>query len=389
MRGAGAGNLFRARKPDEQGRVTSIELFYDLVFVFAITQLSHLLLAHFTLRGVFETTLLLLAVWWVWIYTSWTTNWLDPERTPVRLLLVLLTLAGLVLSATIPKAFETRGLAFAGAYVAMQLGRTAFVMWATASQNRALLRTFQRIFAWFLAAAVLWIAGGFVEGDARLAIWSAAVALEYMGPAFRFRTPGLGASALSDWTIEGGHFAERCGLFIIIALGESVVVTGATFSQSAWVVETSAALAITFAGSVAMWWIYFDRAAEAGSHRLIRVADPGGLARIAYTYFHLPIVAGIILTAVADDMILAHPTGALGAPMVIATVGGPLLFLLGNILFKRMIRGWIQLSHLGGIALLLAMVPAAPWLPPVAFGALVALVLVIVAVWETLTLPQA
>src|SRR5262245_16468349 len=113
------GNLLRVREAHAHSRVTYVELFFDLVFVFAITQLSHLLLEHLTLGGLVQTTLLLMAVWWVWIYTSWVTNWLDPEKIPVRLLLFALMLAGLVLSTSIPEAFESKGLAFAGAYVVM------------------------------------------------------------------------------------------------------------------------------------------------------------------------------------------------------------------------------------------------------------------------------
>ena len=122
------GALFRQYLPHQRNRVTYAELFFDLVFVFAVTQISHTLLGRFTLLGALQTTLLFLAVWWVWVYTSWVTNWLDPERTPVRILLFLLMLGGLVLSTSIPKAFESRGLWFAIAYAAMQVGRTAFLL---------------------------------------------------------------------------------------------------------------------------------------------------------------------------------------------------------------------------------------------------------------------
>src|SRR6202000_304667 len=122
------GTLFRVIEPDRPSRVTNAELFFDLVFLFAITQLSHMLLGRFTALGAVQVTLLFLAVWWVWVYTTWITNWLDPEPTPVRILLFLLMLGGLVLSTSIPQAFEGRGIWFASAYAAMQVGRTTFLL---------------------------------------------------------------------------------------------------------------------------------------------------------------------------------------------------------------------------------------------------------------------
>jgi low temperature requirement protein LtrA len=163
--------LLRLRRGHEHNRVTYVELFFDLVFVFAVTQLSHALIEHLSWQGLVETTLLLMAVWWVWIYTSWVTNWLDPERTPVRLMLFVLMLAGLVLSTSIPKAFEAKGLAFAGAYVFMQVGRSLFMLWALSGQNEANYRNFLRITAWLVLSGMFWLAGAFAEAGLRLALW--------------------------------------------------------------------------------------------------------------------------------------------------------------------------------------------------------------------------
>src|ERR1700710_2115117 len=150
------GALFRAYAPHQHSRVTYAELFFDLVFVFAVTQISHTLLGRFTPLGVMQTTLLFLGVWWVWVYTAWITNWLNPELTPVRILLFMLMLGGLVLSTSIPKAFESRGLWFALAYAAMQVGRTVFLL-ASTPPGRALARmNAVRILAWLLMSAVFW-----------------------------------------------------------------------------------------------------------------------------------------------------------------------------------------------------------------------------------------
>ena len=152
--------------PNQHSRVTYAELFFDLVFVFAITQISHILLAHFTPLGALQTTLLFLAVWWVWVYTTWITNWLDPELTPVRMLLFVLMLGGLVLSTSIPQAFEARGLWFALAYAAMQVGRTIFLAGVDAARRRDSARMNAiRILVWLSVSAVFWIAGGFAEGQ--------------------------------------------------------------------------------------------------------------------------------------------------------------------------------------------------------------------------------
>jgi low temperature requirement protein LtrA len=391
MSGVGAPSqqrpsLLRAKSPHGHHRVTFVELFFDLVFVFAVTQVSHTMLAHFTPLGVFQTLVLLLAVWWVWIYTSWVTNWLDPEKLPVRLLLFVLMIAGLVMSTAIPKAFETRGLAFAGAYAFMQVGRSTFMLCAVWKSDAVLKENFQRIVIWLAIPAVFWIAGAFAAPDLRLQLWIVALVIEYLGALVRFWVPGLGASSTTDWNVEGGHLAERCGLFIIIALGESIVVTGATFSEHDWNAGTVGAFVSACVAAIAMWWIYFHKGADAGAERISHSDDPGRMARLAYTYLHLLIVAGIIVTAVGDELVLAHPGGLADAKAVISLIGGPLLFMIGVILFKHTIHGWYQLSHIAGIGGLVGLIPLSFLLSPLTLSAATSLVLVVVCVWEAMSL---
>ncbi|HKY86859.1 MAG TPA: low temperature requirement protein A [Pseudorhodoplanes sp.] len=378
--------LLRERKPHEHSKVTFVELFFDLIFVFAITQLSRYLLEHFTVAGVLETALMLAAVWWVWIYTSWATNWLDPQTTPVRVVLFVLMLAGLVLSTSIPEAFGTRAASFAGAYVLMQAGRCVFMLWALRRHDGGNYRNFQRITSWFALSALFWIAGMFAGGQMRFALWALALAIEYAAPAAGFWTPGLGRSRSVEWDISGAHIAERCGLFIIIALGESILVTGATFGKMDWMAATAAAFAIAFIGSVAMWWIYFNIGAERATEYIAASDDPGRHARVAYTYTHLLPVAGIIVTAVSDELVLAHPGGHVDFKTAVTTVGGPALFLVGNLIFKRMLAGSRGLSHMVGLGLLVLAAPAALIVPPLALGAIASAILVIVAIWETRSL---
>jgi low temperature requirement protein LtrA len=380
------GALFRRSGPNQHSRVTYAELLFDLVFVFAVTQISHTLLGRFTPLGALQTTLLFLAVWWVWVYTSWVTNWLNPELTPVRILLFLLMLGGLVLSTSIPKAFEGRGLWFALAYAAMQVGRTVFWLVSTPPTRPLARMNAIRVLMWLSASAVFWIAGGVAQGHSRLIFWGVALGIEYISPAVRFWIPRYGASTLADWVIEGGHMAERCAGFIIIALGESIVVTGATFADLSWTAETVAAFASAFVSAIAMWWIYFHRGAEAGSEQISRSSEPGRLARLAYTYLHMPIVAGIILSAVADELVLTHPADHSDPKTVLSAIGGPLLFLIGTILFKHTFRGFLQLSHGVGIVVLAVLACFASDLSPLMLSILTSAIMIMVAVWESVSL---
>jgi low temperature requirement protein LtrA len=372
----------RKRGGHDSGRVTYVELFFDLVFVFAVTRLSHGLLHHLTPLGAVETGMLMMAVWWAWIYTSWITNWLDPEHGPVRLMLFALMAAGLVLSASIPTAFSERGLSFACAFVFMQVGRSVFMLWALKRHDDGNYRNFLRITLWLVLSGLFWIAGGLADGHTRLWLWAAAVAIEYIMPAAGMWVPGLGRSTTADWTIDGGHLAERCALFVIIALGESVLVTGATFADMPWSLATFGAFAVTFVGSVAMWLVYFNIGAERGSKRIAQSRDPGRLARSGYTYLHIVIVAGIIVSAVADELVLSHPAGHTDLRSLLVIVGGPALYLVGTALFKTLTAPVIPLSHLIGLGLLAVVSSAGMAASPVVLSAGTAATLIVVAVWE-------
>ncbi|MFB9268193.1 low temperature requirement protein A [Bradyrhizobium erythrophlei] len=380
------GAMFRVIVPNQHSRVTNAELFYDLVFVYAVTQLSHTLLAHFSLIGAVHVTLLFLAVWWVWVFTTWVTNWLDPELTPVRVMLFLMMLGGLVLSTSIPTAFEGRGLWFAGAYAAMQIGRTLFWLLVTPSHRTLVRHNAIRILVWLSASAVFWILGGLAEGQSRLWFWVVAVAIEYVAPAVRFWTPGLGFSSVEAWAVEGGHMAERCAGFIIIALGEAIVVNAATFADLTWTTGSVGAFLSAFVGSIAMWWIYFHKGAEAGSAAISQSQETGRMARLAYTYLHMPIVGGIILAAVADEVVLKHPAGHSDLKTVFSAVGGPLLFLVGTILFKHSIRGFLQLSHGVGIVALAVTAYFAGEMSPLMLSIVTTAIMIVVAAWESISL---
>ena len=209
-----------------------------------------------------------------------------------------------------------------------------------------------------------------------------ALGLEFISPSFGFWVPGLGRSTTADWNVEGGHMSERCALFIIIALGESILVTGATFSGLDWAPATVAAFVASFLGSLAMWWLYFDTSAEFGSTVISTSGDPGRLARLAYTYIHLFMVAGVIVSAVADEFVLAHPTGHTDVKTAVSVLGGTALYLIGITLFKWAIAGRFPMSHLIALTALALLAATTEVVSPVLLIAATTFVLVALAVWE-------
>jgi len=318
----------------------------------------------------------------------------------VRLCLFLMMIAGLLLSVSIPRAFGDLALVFAIPYVLMQVGRTAFFLWAARSAPLELRRNFQRILLWLIFSGIFWIAGGLVPAY-QMTLWTIALGIELLGPAVGFWIPrlggywlfSLGRSDPATWNISGAHLAERCGLFVIIALGESLLMSGVAFSSLEWTVASLTALASAALGSILMWWIYFDTGASNAHHRIARSATPGRQGRLAYTYLHTLIVAGIIVCAVADELVLAS-TGdhAPHGPAWVVILAGPMIYVTGVALFKWVTNDRLTppLSHMVGIVLLLALVlPArAHLLSPLALGVAATLVLLVVAVWESIALSR-
>lgn len=370
--------------------VTHIELFFDLVFVFAITQISHHLLVHLSPMGALEGLVMLLAVWWVWIYTSWSTNWLDGNRAAVRLLLLTMMLGGIALSAAIPKAFGSSGPLFAMAYLALQIGRSTFLTLAARRESAARTRNSLRITFWFLLSAPFWLWGAWQDPVLRLAAWSVALTIEYLGPSRGFATPGLGRSTSSDWRISGQHMAERCALFIIISLGEAVLVTGVAYGGMVQTNGSTLALVASFIGSAAMWWIYFDIGAKRGAKMMSESEDIGLIARDAYTYLHIVIVAGIVVTAVADGLMLNRPADPVTTPFLSVVYGGPILFLAGCAAFKRASSTLHlpPLSHGVGLLLLIgsAVLSWGQGLTTLEASALATGALILTSLWEWLSL---
>jgi len=370
------------RRAGEEQRATSLELFFDLVFVFAITQVSHILLDDLTWRGAGRALLALLVVWCAWNYTAWVTNELDPDAVAVRLLLLALMLASLLLAVAIPGAFGAHALLFAVSYVAIQVGRHTFLTFAAADRGTLERERAGRILAWFVASGVLWLAGALAGSGARPALWIAALAVDYVAPLCFYWVPGRPRLQASTWEVSTAHFAERFQLFVIIALGETIVITGATTARLELDASRLTALALAFAGSAALWWLYFDYVARIAERRLELAEDRTKLARDGYTYLHAVLVAGVVLTAVGDELVIAHPTDRLTHAELLAVVSGPALYLLGHALFRLRMAGSLSTKRLLGAAGCMAAALVGLVTPALVVAAVVVAVLVAVIVAE-------
>ena len=367
------------RDRDVAQRVSFLELFFDLVYVFAVTRLSHMLLSHLSWTGAGETLVLLTAVWWAWNFTAWFSNWFDPEQLSVRLVIIAIMFASLVMSAALPYAFGAHGLEFVLAYLAIQIGRHTFVV--VRLRGHWLAREYGRALVWFGASAVAWLAGALVHGVAlRGGLWALAVLIEYGGAGVGFPVPGLGRASTSGWTISAEHLVERCRLFVIIALGESVVITGATFGDASPGTARFSAFATAFVAVVTMWWIYFALAGGPTDSAVESASNPG-LLGLRITYVHVPIAAGIIVSAVGDELVIAGPvTHRTSLTESLVLVAGPALFLAGHALFKRLMFGYVNRPRVLAVVVLAVLIPLGTLVPPLAVALAATAVLVAVAV---------
>jgi low temperature requirement protein LtrA len=357
---------------------TSIEVFFDLVYAFAVTQLSHHLLNHATLEGALQTVLLLTMVWWVWLLTTGVTNWLNPNHLAVRLLLVSLMLVSLVMSASLPDAFGDRGLAVGCAYAALQIGRGSFAVLALRGDR--LHRNAERVLSWSIVGGAFAVSGGIVQGNLRELLWVCAVGIEIVGGMVGNYTPGLGRSTTREWDIEGAHIAERCQSFVMIALGESIVVIGAGLAGQASVSPVGlATLTIAFAGAVAIWWMYFARSAAEATRVLAASPDPGRLGRDAYAYIHPLMIGGIIAVAAGDSGALANPLSNASGATTAMLLGGTVLFLAGHLMFKWTLWHTFSWTRAAAIAVLGGLLMVGPLVPSLAVAASAAGVVILVA----------
>lgn len=369
------------QRDGRHARVSFEELFFDLVYVFAVTQLAHLLLHHLSWAGAVEALILWFAVWLGWQYTSWMTNWFDPETPRIRALLFGTMLLALWMAASLPEAFGSRGWVFAAVYATMQVLLPAWVL-LHLPRAHPLAANYRRILGWMLIAAVFWIAGAFADHTLRIALWGAAVLCAYVSPMIGFALPGLGRSRTQDWTIEGGHLAERCGLFVIVALGETVLASGVSLARAGdWNLDTVLAFASTFASTLALWWLYFGTSNKAATRVITQSADPGRIGAY-FHYAHVILVAGIIVTAVGHDLVLGHPHDRPATAQLVALFAGPAIYLLGSAVYKKVVYGVLPMSHVTGAFALLGIGLVVQDASLLVTGGLATAVLLAVGFWE-------
>jgi low temperature requirement protein LtrA len=375
-----------SRAPGAERVVTPLELFFDLVYVFAIGQLSHHLLEHVYLRTGAETVIMALAVIYAWYMATWAANWLDPDRLPARLYLVGLMFASLLISAAIPDAFDGRAWLFVTGYLLLQVGRSAFLI--VALRGRALGEHFVNDLVWELLTGGLWVAGAIADGDARLALWGLAVVATHGGAWALQWLPGRGRRVdLAHTEITGEHLIERFRLFFIVALGETVLLMGDAFTDEPFELERLLALAIAFTGTVALWWCTFQRVEGIGLEAVESAEDAGAVGWQG-TWTLTLIVLAVIGIAVGDELAIAHPGDDATLGFTILAFGGPAVFLLAQGFFLRGALGHVPRSRpLGLAALAILAVATAPLTLIVGIAASSA-VLVAVAVADTVATTQ-
>jgi low temperature requirement protein LtrA len=361
--------------------VTTVELFFDLVYVFAVTQTSHMILSDLTVAEVGRAAFLLLIVWWAWIYTTWMANWFDPSSPAVRGVLTGVMLVSLLMAAALPGAFGSDGVLFAISYVVLQVGRNVAAA-SLLDRDHRLRDVFERLVGWSAASGLLWLAGAAVSGDRRLLLWIPAVALDLVAPFAGYWLPGRGGAATTDYDIDPVHFTDRCQGFIIIALGESIVLTGATAAHAGLTSTVVLCLGIAFVETAALWWLYFCAIAERSRQLMASAEDPGRLARDAYTYLHAPIVAGIIAVAVGDDLLIVDPGAALHGVGLAMVLGGPALYLVGESLFRLRLTGTANAQRFAVAVILVLLAPVGAQISALALSAMVATLLSALAIWE-------
>lgn len=359
--------------PSEMRRLGWIELLFDIVFVFAFTQLSATMFAHLTWAGIAQTLVLVAAFWWVWVFTSWTTNRLEADQPPIQLILIAIMLGASVMGAAALDAYNGTGLIFASTYVVIQLGRTLFVTIFLRGQQVALGNP--SLIIWFTLTGALWIVGAMTHGTARIAWWTAAVGLTYVMARTGFRFPGLSTGWTGDMKVSEKHMAERYQQIIIVALGEKVLAAGLNFTEYDFEAPRSTAFVVSFVTTILLWRIYFFKSGSLIAEAIASAPKPAALTR-SISYAHLIMFTGIIISSLGEKIIVVYADLDAELLWVVVIVGGPALFLIGRERLDYLSFQTMSRSGLIGIAVLAAITPAMISLPAPLVTTIVNLVLI-------------
>ena len=346
--------------PEQKYEVTPLELFFDLVFAFALSQLSLHLLTHLSWRGAVETLVMLLAIFAVWFTTSWSATMIRADQSRTRWLLLVVMLLGLFMIASVTKAFTTSGWAFVIPLLLIQLGRT---VWTFVNSTDAVLREhYFRMLLWVIATTPFWIAGAAVSPETRVFWWALAAGIDQIGRWLAHPIPGRRLRS-KNVDFDAGHMLDRCHLFLLIALGETVLTTGMAIADAPITLMTLATGTFAFAGTLALWALNIGR-----SHRLIlrhleKTSDPIRASRHAVNAL-MVMVAGLITVAVANKEVIAHPYGHTSIGLSLLLGGGPILILAAQGWYLSAVPSVRSQLHMTGVGALLLVGLATLAVPP-------------------------
>ncbi|MEU7847757.1 low temperature requirement protein A [Micromonospora parva] len=351
------------RDPEGPRRVTLLELFFDLVYVVALALISLGLVDQLDWHRAAEALIMLAAVWWTWAITTLVTDMYNPERTEIKLLISAVMFGALLMTTAIPEAFDSRGLVFAGTYVAIHLGRGLFLMPAVRREPQTQRRA-ARIFLWFVVSAIPWLIGAFVDEDARIACWATALAIDYVGFRLAYPVPGLGVVPEQQRNVTAEHLSERYQQFFIIALGDAILTIGTMFSMEHNEAENIGAFAVAFLTTLLLWRIYVHKSGELLPTAIQTARSPSKFLFSA-PYTHLLMIAGVVTTASGFHLVLHEPIRHTPPAWLAVILGGPALFLTGRASFEYEVFSRVSWSRPGGVLALLTIAPALLYLPPV------------------------
>ncbi|MFG3558708.1 low temperature requirement protein A [Micromonospora sp. NPDC047557] len=376
------------RRRGEPEYPTFLELFFDLVYIFLLSRLSTSLGENLTVRGAAQTAVLLLAAWWVWVLTAWLTDLFNPRLPIIQATVLLVMLGTLLMAIATPYAFGRYGWLFVAAYFGIHLVRDAVLIPGT-RVNRPIQARSIRVFFWFGVTVAPWVAGVFVDETARLVLWSLAVAVDLGSARFGWPTPGLGRTELASQIFTGLHLSERHRAIFIVALGELILSTGTGLAGSRFTAGQVTASAVAFVSAVLLFQLYFQRV-----QRILAPPSVTTVERVrsgtSTSYTHLVMVAGVVVVSTSTSMVIARPSGHTPVNLMAAILGGPVLFLLGSVLFDAVVTARILWSRVLAIALLAVVLlcalvaPGVFRLPPLTVLVVANLILLLTLVGEGL-----
>ncbi|SBT47097.1 low temperature requirement protein A [Micromonospora narathiwatensis] len=382
------GQVGRGEGTVATARATFLELFFDLVFVFALTRITARSFEDLALEpggttgwspitGGAKTLLLLLALYTVWQGTAWTTSRYDPYRLDLQLVVVIALVGSMVMGVAVPRAFRIAGLAFAVAYVVTQVSRPLILLVTLGRQGDRQLR--KRMLIVYSVTGVLWLVGAFLPVTPRVWVWAVALGTEYLAGRTGWPVPGMGRSRVSRWDIAGEHLAERYQQFFLVALGETILVAGFSYSSRPFALNSTAAFAVALLTSIMLWRIYFQRAGQILGEAVLKARHPATIGQSAADT-HMVMLVGIAATAIGYQLTIEHPLDHAESAWIALIIIGPALFMLGRARFEYEVFGRVSPSRWIAILALLGSVPLFLHHPPLIASAVATAVLAGVAV---------